>query len=278
MLTVWYWRAPARSGPPGNRIEKRSAPRQYGEAMAEGFDIAAMIQRFKDRAQAVRNRPLPPVAGEERTQFVRQRQIDFQDFAMVGDATGNDRGRLPRVAGRPAPAGGQGRGWLTSGTSAPSPPSTPPTPTTPTRSWSRGVTRPKEQAHAELMTEWVSRLDPDASDEQLLAARAHHLRRWTIPRSSYPDGRTGYLRWRTALKNQHGDDIARILGEVGYGRDVDRARRADRPQGEPAGRRRGADARGRPVPRVPRDPADRPRRTSWATTRRSTSCARPRRR
>ena len=80
----------------------------------------------------------------------------------------------------------------------------------------RGEARPKEQAHAELMTEWLSRLDPDATDAQHLAARAHHLRRWTIPRSAYPDGRAGYLRWRTALKKQHAEDVASILSDVGY--------------------------------------------------------------
>ena len=97
-----------------------------------------------------------------------------------------------------------------------------------------GVARPKEQTHSDMMSSWVRRLDPDATDEQLLAARAHHLRRWTIPRSDYPDGRAGYLRWRTALKNQHGTDVARILGDVGYDDDVRRPRRADRAQGEPA--------------------------------------------
>lgn len=56
--------------------------------MADGLDIDAMIGRFRDRAEAVRKRPLPPVAGEERTKFVRQAQIDFQDFAIIGDATG----------------------------------------------------------------------------------------------------------------------------------------------------------------------------------------------
>lgn len=56
--------------------------------MAEGFDVDAMIQRFRERAAAVRSRPLPPVAGEERTKFVRQAQVDFQDFAIIGDATG----------------------------------------------------------------------------------------------------------------------------------------------------------------------------------------------
>jgi hypothetical protein len=80
----------------------------------------------------------------------------------------------------------------------------------------RGEVRPKELAHAELMTEWVLRRDPRASEAQLLAARAHHLRRWTSPRSGYPEGRAGYLRWRTALKAQHAEEVAAILAGVGY--------------------------------------------------------------
>lgn len=83
-----------------------------------------------------------------------------------------------------------------------------------------GVERPKELAHAELMTRWVRALDPDCTDEQLLAARAHHLRRWTIPRDSFPDGRAGYLRWRTALKRQHADDVGEILRGAGYDDDA----------------------------------------------------------
>jgi len=79
-----------------------------------------------------------------------------------------------------------------------------------------GVERPKEQAHAELMTEWVQRLAPDASDAQLLAARAHHLRRWSIPRTDYPEGRSGYLRWRSTLNEQHAAEVAEILQDVGY--------------------------------------------------------------
>lgn len=53
--------------------------------MAE-FNPDEMIARFKDRAQAVRKRPLPPVAGEERQLFLAQAQTDFQDFAIIGDA------------------------------------------------------------------------------------------------------------------------------------------------------------------------------------------------
>ena len=53
--------------------------------MAE-LDIDAMLQRFRDRAKAVKQRPLPPVAGDERAHFIEQSQLDFQDFAIIGDA------------------------------------------------------------------------------------------------------------------------------------------------------------------------------------------------
>ena len=57
--------------------------------MAETFDVDAMIARFRERAHAVKQRPLPPVAGEERAHFVRQAQVDYRDFAIVGDAVGS---------------------------------------------------------------------------------------------------------------------------------------------------------------------------------------------
>jgi hypothetical protein len=80
-----------------------------------------------------------------------------------------------------------------------------------------GVERPKELAHAQLMTEWVRRLEPECTDEQLIAARAHHLRRWSVPRDAYPEGRSGYLRWRTDLKRQHADEVGAIMRAAGYG-------------------------------------------------------------
>ena len=79
-----------------------------------------------------------------------------------------------------------------------------------------GERQPKELAHARLVTEWVRRMDPDPSEALLLAARAHHLRRWTIPRASFPTGRAGYLRWRRTLHEQHATEVAEILGAVGY--------------------------------------------------------------
>lgn len=83
-----------------------------------------------------------------------------------------------------------------------------------------GVERPKELAHAELMCDWVRRLDPEATEAQILAARAHHLRRWSLPRDEFPEGRSGYLRWRTQLKRQHAEEVGGILREAGYGDDV----------------------------------------------------------
>jgi hypothetical protein len=50
------------------------------------LDVDAMLARFRDRAAAVRDRPLPPVAGPDRQRFIEQAQLDFQDFAIVGDA------------------------------------------------------------------------------------------------------------------------------------------------------------------------------------------------
>jgi Domain of unknown function (DUF4202) len=80
-----------------------------------------------------------------------------------------------------------------------------------------GVERPKELTHADMMTRWVRKLAPDCSEAQLIAARAHHLRRWAIPRDDFPRDRGGYLRWRTALRRQHAEDVARVMAEAGYG-------------------------------------------------------------
>ena len=78
----------------------------------------------------------------------------------------------------------------------------------------------KEPRDAVLMTEWIERLDPQASEALRLAARAHHVRRWTVPRSSYPDGRAGYLRWRRDLHDVHAREVGAILAAAGYHADV----------------------------------------------------------
>ena len=54
--------------------------------MSDSLDVDAMLQRFRDRAAAVKKRDLPPIGGEERQRFIQQAQTDFQDYAIIGDA------------------------------------------------------------------------------------------------------------------------------------------------------------------------------------------------
>jgi hypothetical protein len=74
--------------------------------MGDALDVDAMIARFRERAQSVKRRPLPPVAGAERQQFIEQAQTDYLDFALIGDASGvvEDGFLVLRVDLRPPPA------------------------------------------------------------------------------------------------------------------------------------------------------------------------------
>ena len=62
-----------------------SRGRRYGDRVAE-FDPQAMVQRFQERAEAVKKRGMPPIEGPERQRFLDQARVDFSDFAMIGDA------------------------------------------------------------------------------------------------------------------------------------------------------------------------------------------------
>ena len=84
----------------------------------------------------------------------------------------------------------------------------------------RGERRAKEQAHAEMAVEWIRRLVEQPSDALLLAARAHHVRRWEVPRSSEPSGRAGYLRWKRGLQQHHAEVAGRVLDGVGIERET----------------------------------------------------------
>ena len=86
----------------------------------------------------------------------------------------------------------------------------------PNRVTVRGDDEPLALAHGRLAVEWVTRLVPDADDALLLAARAHHLRRWEVPRSSYPEGKAGYLRWKRDQRVRHANDIEALLADAGY--------------------------------------------------------------
>lgn len=85
-------------------------------SMAEEFDPGAMIERFRHRATAVRNRGLPPVEGPERRRFMEQAKVDFMDFAMVGDAQADlaDGVLTLRIDLRPTPPASDGQSDTTS--------------------------------------------------------------------------------------------------------------------------------------------------------------------
>lgn len=57
--------------------------------MADDFDVDALIERFRERAKAVRSRGVPPVEGPDRKRFIEQAKVDFMDYAMLGDAEGS---------------------------------------------------------------------------------------------------------------------------------------------------------------------------------------------
>ena len=80
----------------------------------------------------------------------------------------------------------------------------------------RGFSRPFCLGEAELATVWLETLHPDAGDELRVAVRAHHVRRWETPRSSYPDGRAAYLRWRRHLYDVHAGHAAAAMRDAGY--------------------------------------------------------------
>ena len=79
-----------------------------------------------------------------------------------------------------------------------------------------GQPLPKELVYGQRMSVRLAGFAPDAPETVKLAARAQHIRRWEVPRDSYPEGRAGYLKWRTDLHKRHAEIAGEIMGEVGY--------------------------------------------------------------
>ena len=75
---------------------------------------------------------------------------------------------------------------------------------------------PKELLYALRMSAVLATYAPEASEALHLAARCQHIRRWTVPRDSYPMDRKGYLQWRTGLKKFHGEQATQIMQAQGY--------------------------------------------------------------
>ncbi len=80
----------------------------------------------------------------------------------------------------------------------------------------QGQEWPQEFFLANKLTDWVLRLEPNASDALRLASRCQHIGRWQIARREYPEGRIGYLTWRKALARHHADMAATILRDLNF--------------------------------------------------------------
>jgi hypothetical protein len=80
----------------------------------------------------------------------------------------------------------------------------------------RGECYPKEVLYAQRHLAWVLRLQPDAGECLRIAAQTQHICRWEIPRADYPMNRSGYLKWREALKYFHAERAGLLMAEAGY--------------------------------------------------------------
>ena len=79
-----------------------------------------------------------------------------------------------------------------------------------------GGSRPREVVYSERMSECLTRLYPDASEELRIAARAQHICRWQIARDHYPLGRDGYSAWRSACREHHAALTGSVMRRHGY--------------------------------------------------------------
>jgi hypothetical protein len=75
---------------------------------------------------------------------------------------------------------------------------------------------PRELLYAQRLTNWILRLNPNASEALRLAARSQHICRWKIPRAQYPATRPGYHAWKNDLKKFHAEVTSSLLRSVGY--------------------------------------------------------------
>ena len=95
-----------------------------------------------------------------------------------------------------------------------------------------GQSLPAELVFGMRLTKWINILMPNAPDFLVLAAMSQHLYRWKTPRTSFPEGRTSYLKWRAQMAVFHAENGAKILKEVGYDDDfIDKVHDINRKKG-----------------------------------------------
>jgi hypothetical protein len=79
---------------------------------------------------------------------------------------------------------------------------------------------PQELFLAQQLYQWVLKLEPTAAEPLLLASRCQHIGRWEVPRDTYPDGKAGYLNWRSNLAKYHAQKAEELLLQAGYDKET----------------------------------------------------------
>ncbi|MFB9149778.1 DUF4202 domain-containing protein [Roseovarius ramblicola] len=92
--------------------------------------------------------------------------------------------------------------------------------------------QPAAQLYGQRMSAELARLFPDASEPLQIAARGQHVERWVLKRKDFPEGRAGYLTWRTELAKHHAARVAELMGKAGYNiQDIEKAEKMIRKEG-----------------------------------------------
>jgi len=76
---------------------------------------------------------------------------------------------------------------------------------------------PAELLYGRRMSDALAGMAPNAPELLRIAVRGQHIERWTTPRTGYPPGRAGYLKWRNDLKEFHARRLGEIMTAAGYG-------------------------------------------------------------
>lgn len=91
---------------------------------------------------------------------------------------------------------------------------------------------PAAQLYGQRMSAELDRLFPAASEPLKIAARGQHIERWVLKRKDFPEGRDGYLSWRTALAKHHATRVGEIMADADYdSQDIENAQKMIRKQG-----------------------------------------------
>ena len=108
-----------------------------------------------------------------------------------------------------------------------------------------------ELLYGKRMSDMLSSFCPNAGEHLQIACRAQHIERWKSPRASYPEGRTGYLKWRADLKRYHANRVADLMQQAGLHRGRCKASRKARKQARHRAGSRSASSRGCRLSHIP---------------------------